>query len=236
MKKTFILACAILSTSAMAATELGSFTLATTGVNSASATLVGTSDLELTLDSITVSPDQGNDYKYWADKAVPNINVGNNAGTWTMTFTLANTGSTALTIDSLALDVIGVTSGGQAQNAGGGVAVTEGETWVGSTDGSTNKPIDFTLALGENSYMQTVNVVSTTADPVYTLDSPIELAANGGSVTFTVMADNNAAYTGGAFVGLKGITVNGTAVVPEPATATLSLLALAGLAARRRRK
>ena len=37
----------------------------------------------------------------------------------------------------------------------------------------------------------------------------------------------------GSFVGLTGASF---AVIPEPATATLSLLALAGLAARRRRK
>ena len=34
----------------------------------------------------------------------------------------------------------------------------------------------------------------------------------------------------------NGVVVKGTAVIPEPTTATLSLLALAGLAARRRRK
>ncbi len=41
---------------------------------------------------------------------------------------------------------------------------------------------------------------------------------------------------GGKSLGINSVSFNGTAIVPEPATATLSLLALAGLAARRRRK
>ena len=34
----------------------------------------------------------------------------------------------------------------------------------------------------------------------------------------------------------NGVVISGTAIIPEPTTATLSLLALAALAARRRRK
>ena len=68
-----------------------------------------------------------------------------------------------------------------------------------------------------------------------------QLAAAGGSLT----ADNAAnwgcltsqkglAFTG--FVPVMSISVTALPSVPEPATATLSLLALCGLAARRRRK
>ena len=41
---------------------------------------------------------------------------------------------------------------------------------------------------------------------------------------------------GGKSLGINSLSYNGTVMVPEPTTATLSLLALAGLAARRRRK
>ena len=41
---------------------------------------------------------------------------------------------------------------------------------------------------------------------------------------------------GGKSLGINSLSYNATVTVPEPATATLSLLALAGLAARRRRR
>ncbi len=41
---------------------------------------------------------------------------------------------------------------------------------------------------------------------------------------------------GGKSLGINSLSYKGTAMIPEPTTATLSLLALAGLAARRRRK
>ena len=50
---------------------------------------------------------------------------------------------------------------------------------------------------------------------------------NGGTSGSTISVWGNAAYN---------VVAQPTSIVPEPATATLSLLALAGLAARRRRK
>ena len=54
------------------------------------------------------------------------------------------------------------------------------------------------------------------------IDNTAQTLAGGNSPTYTM-------------TGIS-VTATGTPVVPEPATATLSLLALAGLAARRRRK
>ena len=54
-------------------------------------------------------------------------------------------------------------------------------------------------------------------------------------MTLTVTASKNEAYGSGCFIGLKEIQVNGE-VVPEPATASLSLLGLAALMMRRRRR
>lgn len=77
------------------------------------------------------------------------------------------------------------------------------------------------------------------------------LTMNGGNMTVDAALSNGATWST-TITGLEDVTFNklgfmtdgavGTAgvmnitVIPEPATATLSLLALAGLAARRRRK
>ncbi len=66
--------------------------------------------------------------------------------------------------------------------------------------------------------------------------------ANGVTLQYSATATDEAGYfyleTSGGVGGAYTVTLkaNGTQSAPEPATATLSLLALAGLAARRRRK
>ena len=82
-------------------------------------------------------------------------------------------------------------------------------------------------------------------------DISYTLTMNGGNMTVAATLSNGATWST-TITGLEDVTFNkvgfmtdgspGTAgvknitVIPEPATATLSLLALAGLAARRRRK
>jgi MYXO-CTERM domain-containing protein len=69
-----------------------------------------------------------------------------------------------------------------------------------------------------------------------TLDTAIEWT---DTYKVVAMIDNTAKTLGGGpdpLYTLTGISVEASTTVPEPATATLSLLALAGLAARRRRK
>lgn len=61
------------------------------------------------------------------------------------------------------------------------------------------------------------------------------LLKTGESLTITITASNNSAYTKGCFAGLTGIQINGELLVPEPATASLGLLGLAVLMMRRRR-
>lgn len=71
--------------------------------------------------------------------------------------------------------------------------------------------------------------------------TPIFIQA-GDTVTLTVTAAHDPEYNDGHYVGLAAARFNVTVpepsepAIPEPATATLSLLALAALAARRRRK
>ena len=62
-----------------------------------------------------------------------------------------------------------------------------------------------------------------------------EVDASNLFVVWTANPTNGAA-SGGTKITISGIDVSYTPAVPEPTTATLSLLALAGLAARRRRK
>lgn len=89
---------------------------------------------------------------------------------------------------------------------------------------------------GEKSYStQNVATYTTTltngsTNEGYTYDVSKIFVEEGGSLTLTLTGDTNAGHR----TPLNGIKV--TYSIPEPTTATLSLLALAGLAARRRRK
>ncbi len=76
----------------------------------------------------------------------------------------------------------------------------------------------------------TTTLTNDTADEGYTYDVSKIFVEDGGSLILTLTGDTEA----GNRTPLNGIKV--TYTVPEPATATLSLLALCGLAARRRRK
>ena len=120
-------------------------------------------------------------------------------------------------------------------------AAVANNDYVGGFDGNLNKPVNITLGMtGQESQTQAYNGATTTNqttgswDGVHTGNyeySNVLLKA-GKSMTLTVTASKNEAY---GFIGLKEIQVNGE-VVPEPATASLSLLGLAALMMRRRRR
>ncbi len=78
------------------------------------------------------------------------------------------------------------------------------------------------------------NSVGSGSGAVVSFSPAATTTLEAGTYTFSLKIANN--DTDGYFTGLGSASVNYTAAVPEPATATLSLLALAGLAARRRRK
>ena len=77
------------------------------------------------------------------------------------------------------------------------------------------------MVLAEDSTSGAVTITGTDAEKIRALKEQLE--------SMNTVDGNGVAIEGGSF------NVN-TTVVPEPTTATLSLLALAGLAARRRRK
>ena len=88
---------------------------------------------------------------------------------------------------------------------------------AGGTTSSTQGNASYTLTLTNGS-----------GDEGYTFDVSKIYVQEGGSLSFTLTGDE----VGGHRTPLNGIKVT---YIPEPTTATLSLLALAGLAARRRR-
>ena len=153
----------------------------------------------------------------------PDVNVGD-GGTWSMGFSIINWGTETLTLKSITLDAFAFNSGGKAQ----------------SSD-TLDRDIVFALTgAAEVSVVHSFTNINTTQDgmnwdsnPTLTFAAPLEIAEGDfARFVLTVSEDDSV----GCFIGLTGATlVTPTAAVPEPTTATLSLLALAGLAARRRR-
>ena len=103
-------------------------------------------------------------------------------------------------------------------NATNGVQTDEGELNVHSN-------LSYTLTLSSGSL--TVKVTDSQSTPM-TWETTVDIADDFAFSSIGWVVDGQ-----GAAVGIKDVNI---AIVPEPATATLSLLALAGLAARRRRK
>ena len=93
---------------------------------------------------------------------------------------------------------------------------------VWSYDGTTaTELIGLTYQSGSGSVSQTYNTATVDASQLFVLWTANHPSGNVG---------------GGNAVTVSNIALSYTPAVPEPATATLSLLALCGLAARRRRK
>ncbi len=160
----------------------------------------------------------------------PNSNVGNN-NPWTATFKFDNVNSVLASLDSIALDVVILQGSGEYHPTT--------TTWTGDivfTSTITTGTASDAVTLG--SYTYTLTPTSGKGNGVFefTMVPP----AGGSGIDLTDVSSFNMtlalteSLSGGAYVGLKGMELNGQ-LVPEPTTATLSLLALAGLAARRRR-
>ena len=181
------------------------------------------SPLTLEFDSMEITGTAGGGYSADAPgnkntSAIrPGVNIISGAGTYTLTFTVENTSSEFLKIEAITLNSFGYNNGGDAHNQGG--------TPVAYYD------LSYTLS-GEAEAVtirESANVYSDATVNFSLGSNSIDLGVDE-SVTFSLKVSKKEG--GGSFVGLSGATFK---VVPEPATATLSLLALCGLAARRRR-
>ena len=94
--------------------------------------------------------------------------------------------------------------------------------------GDEGVDFSFTLATGETTFLSQLQIVLSTEENLaqfsITVGDAVLRLGDGELKNLQVTVDGEA------------LVVSGTAIIPEPTTATLSLLALAALAARRRRK
>ena len=161
----------------------------------------------------------------------PNSNVGDGKP-WTATFEFDNVNSVLSSLDSISLDVV--------------ILQGKGEYHPTTTSWSGDIVFTSTITTGTASDAVTLGTYTCTLTPQNGKGSGVFEAVlvpttGGSAVDLTDVSSFNMtlalteSLSGGAFVGLKGMELKGQ-LVPEPTTATLSLLALAGLAARRRRK
>lgn len=197
---------------------------------------VTTGDLSLSNASLTVNPTEWSEPTDGVNAGIlrpvagsnvflPNVRIDKGTdNNWALTFTLTNDSAVDMTVDSLTLDGLAAYAlDGTLQGSGRNVTFTLAST-------------EATLATNTGVKLQDTSANTEAQSTTLTFDSPVMLGS-GESLTLTLTASTSNANT---LVGLTGMTVGYTPVaspvVPEPATATLSLLALAGLCARRRRK
>ena len=143
----------------------------------------------------------------------------NRPDSWTLTFSLTNNTEAAITLTDMSFYTYVVNGGGGDKN----INFTASAYLSGVEDAVTASFTNSTQP-GSGEHGQTHTVA-------FTFDTPVNLAA-GASHELSFTLTNTSQNT---FAGLTGGNVT-YAIVPEPTTATLSLLALAGLAARRRRR
>ena len=132
---------------------------------------------------------------------------------WTMNFTVTNNSGADITLTGFTFDTYGYFGGGEDRNTVAKVTLT------------LNKVTTELFELGKQG-------ATTTATLTFTGDNAITIGAKD-SVNLALTMNGADPYN--TYTGITAGSVT-YAIVPEPATATLSLLALAGLAARRRRK
>lgn len=134
---------------------------------------------------------------------------------WTLDFTLQNNSIYGLTLTGFSFDMFSTTATGGTHDSGlqdTKVSLSFGESVFG----------EGTAVLGGGSTTGTAEITGE-----YLLN-----AGESVDLTMKVQRTKDGAFTGYASISAGTMTY----VIPEPATATLSLLALCGLAARRRRK
>ena len=156
-----------------------------------------------------------------ADLLVPNAQMQNNNAGWTVTFSF--TAAQDITLSSLNLGFQFVTGTGARH---------------GNTDSKTGTAT-VTLTAGDSSATADLSFERVQADKDGTPTADIQQASFNTPVTvkagetFTLTVNAKAPNTGGTFLGLSQLGLQGD-VVPEPAAASLSLLGLAALLLRRR--
>ncbi len=165
----------------------------------------------------------------------PNTNVGNGSP-WVAEFTFTDVNEALTSLDSINLDFVLFDSSGAYQ--------TNQASWSGSlTFTATITNSATSEELGTFTYTLTAaNDDNAATDKIYGIGSDVfDRTLEGSSIDLTGVSSINLkletseTLSAGTFVGVKSMGLTGNAVVPEPATASLSLLGLAALMIRRRR-
>lgn len=152
----------------------------------------------------------------------PNYNVGDGKS-WAVDLQfMAGTSltSSAVEISSVTFSVFAFNSGGAAQSTTDNKLRAITFNLYNYYDAVTSD-VTFTQSGGDSAWERVYTV---------TLDTPLVVSSRGNAMLRLEAIEDNSQ---GTYIGISNISYT---LVPEPATATLSLLALAGLAARRRRK
>ena len=234
MKKT-IIALLALAGVAMAA-DTGTLTLTNTTASDTITTTISDNSTDwlkeaITLDgnaTIDILANGGNTYTPTdlAGYAIGDTNVGNGGSyVYSVSFTV-NEDAPALTLTSISADFIIQSAGGGGQGARWATynwQFISGETTLVDYASADYWSCASSQSTGELAMDFGSNAVDLAAGKTYTLNLKITGVNNSKDVV-----DAN-----GGFVHVGSISAS---IIPEPTTATLSLLALAGLAARRRRK
>ncbi len=216
---------------------------------------IGTVTMTGTLDNGNAWEDSYIDRVQGGQVLTPWINIINDNATWT--YTLSFTLASDITLDSIDLAIFSSNGIAGGANAGTGNKYGGDRSSSQALTLSSGSTVLYTGELDTVTYKGTT---STAAFSVGTTDGHLSIAnGSGAATTYTTtgvtltagqeykltltVAKDTSTYENLA-LGIGAIGLNGTVVstpapggaIPEPATATLSLLALAGLAARRRRK
>lgn len=236
MKKTLIALMALAGAAAATEADTTPITLSATFTSGIAADYPEGSPYVVEIKSLTVGNKSGG--SYMTDFLRPELNM-NTGNSWTLTFSLTNNSSSAITINSVKFDSF-IFNGSGDQHVGDSHTRQAQFTLLQTVSPTSSVSLgstDVTFCMPESTTGAGDAIWNTDADATITLSSPLEIAARE-SVQFQLTVGKGNLTNAGSYVGLKGATFTGTTTttVPEPTTATLSLLALAGLAARRRRK
>lgn len=235
MKKTFILISALAGTIACEGATLWTTTVTATAGGAITTTrfspVAGDVDVPLstTIDSLKTQKG-GTNIGFLANtgtRFVPNTNV-QSADGWVAEFTCTGLAADIGSIDSMSFDIYSRAGGGGQQNNNRSVRpmlqIWDGTAWsevIYITEG--NAAHDIVVKNGSDIN----NAVTITFDL-----SSITVPTDELKFRLTM---GTPAQVDGSFFGLARFTVNGELMIPEPATASLGILGLAGLLLRRRR-